>query len=310
MRLVFMGTPDFAVPCLEAVLSAGHEVAAVYSQPDKPVGRKQEIRPTPVKACALAHGLEVRQPASLRSPEEVERLRETAPDCVVVVAYGKLIPADMLALPPKGFLNVHGSLLPRYRGAAPIQWAVINGDTVTGVTTMLLDEGMDTGAILEKAETPIGAEETSGELFDRLSVLGAKLLVSTLEKWERGDLTPLPQDESLATHAPILKKEMARLDFSRSAQSLCCSVRGFSPWPVAYTTLEGKRLKIYSAAVGGATSAPVGALLQQGETLAVACGDGRTLELRELQLEGGRRMTAAEWLKGRPVVPGTTLGNQ
>ena len=172
------------------------------------------------------------------------------------------------------------------------------------------DEGMDTGAILEKAETPIGAEETSGELFDRLSVLGAELLVSTLEKWERGDLTPLPQDESLATHAPILKKEMARLDFSHSAQSLCCSVRGFSPWPVAYTTLEGKRLKIYSAAVGGATSAPAGALLQQGETLAVACGDGRTLELRELQLEGGRRMTAAEWLKGRPVVPGTTLGNQ
>lgn len=310
MRLVFMGTPDFAVPCLEAVLAAGHEVAAVYSQPDKPVGRKQEIRPTPVKACALAHGLEVRQPASLRTPEEVERLRQTAPDCVVVVAYGKLIPAEMLALPPKGFLNVHGSLLPRYRGAAPIQWAVINGDAVTGVTTMLLDEGMDTGAILEKAETPIGAEETAGELFDRLSALGAELLVSTLDKWERGGLTPVPQEERLATHAPILRKEMAKLDFSLPAERLSCRVRGFSPWPVAYTSLEGKRLKIYAAAVGGKTASPPGTLLQNGESLAVACGDGRTLELRELQLEGGRRMSAAEWVKGRPVAPGTILGNE
>ncbi len=310
MRLVFMGTPDFAVPCLEAVLAAGHEVAAVYSQPDKPVGRKQEIRPTPVKACALAHGLEVRQPASLRTPEEVERLRQTAPDCVVVVAYGKLIPADMLALPPKGFLNVHGSLLPRYRGAAPIQWAVVNGDAVTGVTTMLLDEGMDTGAILETAETPIGAEETAGELFDRLSALGAELLVSTLDKWERGGLTPVPQEESLATHAPIIRKEMAKLDFSLPAERLSCRVRGFSPWPVAYTSLEGKRLKIYAAAVGGKTASPPGTLLQNGDTLAVACGDGRTLELRELQLEGGRRMSAAEWVKGRPVAPGTILGNE
>ena len=307
MRIVFMGTPDFAVPCLEALLAAGHEVAAVYSQPDKPIGRKQEILPTPVKACATAHGLPVCQPATLRTAEETARLAALAPDCVVVVAYGKLIPQEMLALPPKGFLNVHASLLPKYHGAAPIQWAVVNGEATTGVTTMLLDEGMDTGAILEQAAIPIGPEETAGDLFDRLAKMGADLLLSTLEKWERGALIPTPQEEAKATLAPIIRKEAARLDFALPAERLACAVRGFSPWPVAYTTLAGQRLKVFKARPAGKTEKAPGALWQQGSSLFVACGEGTALELQEIQLEGGRRMTAADWLKGRPVAGGARL---
>lgn len=308
MRLVFMGTPDFAVPCLESLIAAGHEIAAVYSQPDKPVGRKREVVPTPVKRCALAHGLSVCQPETLRDPEQTERLRQLRPDAAVVVAYGKLIPADMLAVPPLGFINVHASLLPKYRGAAPIQWAVVNGEQRTGVTTMLLNEGMDTGDLLETAATPIGEEETAGQLFERLSVMGAALIVSTLDKWKKGTLTPIQQDESKATLAPIIKKEMAVLDFSQPADSLACRVRGFNPWPVAYTVLDGKRLKVFAAAVGGKTSAPAGTVTRSDTALCVACGDGRELVLTDIQLEGAKRMPSADWLKGRAIAPGTLLG--
>lgn len=308
MRLVFMGTPDFAVGCLEALIKAGHDVAAVYSQPDKPVGRKREILPTPVKQCALAHGIEVRQPTTLRNAEETEALRALTPEAVVVVAYGKLIPADMLKVAPLGFINVHASLLPKYRGAAPIQWAVVNGEKETGVTTMLLNEGMDTGDMLERAVTPIGETETAGELFERLSVLGAELILSTLEKLAKGELTPEKQDEAQATLAPIISKEMALLDFAQSAESLSNLVRGFNPWPIAYTILEGKRLKVYSARVGSTTSAPAGTVTKSERTLCVACGDGMELELLDIQLEGSKRMPASEWLKGRAVEKGTVLG--
>ncbi len=308
MRLVFMGTPDFAVGCLEALIDAGHDVVAVYSQPDKPVGRKREIFPTPVKQCALNHGIEVRQPVSLRNAEQTEGLRQLKPDAVVVVAYGKLIPTDMLEAAPFGFINVHASLLPKYRGAAPIQWAVVNGDSHTGVTTMLLNEGMDTGDMLEKAETPIGENETAGELFERLSALGAKLIVSTLEKLEKGEITPEKQDEAQATFAPIISKEMAILDFSKSAGSLSDMVRGFNPWPIAYTILDGKRLKVYSARVAGKTNAPAGSVTRSERSLCVSCGDGMELELLDIQLEGSKRMPAAEWLKGRSVAEGTVLG--
>lgn len=308
MRLVFMGTPDFAVGCLEALIKAGHDVAAVYSQPDKPVGRKREILPTPVKQCALAYGIEVRQPTTLRNAEETEALRALAPDAVVVVAYGKLIPTDMLEVAPLGFINVHASLLPKYRGAAPIQWAVVNGENETGVTTMLLNEGMDTGDMLERAVTPIGENETAGELFERLSVLGAELILSTLEKLEKGELTPEKQDEAQATLAPIISKEMALLDFAQSAESLSNLVRGFNPWPIAYTILEGKRLKVYSARVGSTTSALAGTVTKSERTLCVACGDGMELELLDIQLEGSKRMPASEWLKGRAVEKGTVLG--
>lgn len=308
MRLVFMGTPDFAVGCLEALIKAGHDVVAVYSQPDKPVGRKREVLPTPVKQCALNHGIEVRQPASLRNAEQTEALRQLRPDAVVVVAYGKLIPTDMLEVAPLGFINVHGSLLPKYRGAAPIQWAVVNGEKETGVTTMLLNEGMDTGDMLEKAVTPIGENETAGELFERLSVLGAELIVSTLEKLEKGEITPEKQDEAQATLAPIISKEMAILDFSKSAESLSNLVRGFNPWPIAYTILDGKRLKVYSARVAGKTNAIAGAVTRSERSFCVACGDGVELELLDIQLEGSKRMPASEWLKGRTVAEGTVLG--
>lgn len=308
MRLVFMGTPDFAVGCLESLIKAGHDVVAVYSQPDKPVGRKREVLPTPVKECALAHGIEVRQPVSLRNAEETEKLRALAPDAVVVVAYGKMIPTDMLEVAPLGFINVHGSLLPKYRGAAPIQWAVVNGEKETGVTTMLLNEGMDTGDMLERAVTPIGETETAGELFERLSALGAELILSTLEKLEKGELTPEKQDEAQATLAPIISKEMALLDFAQSAESLSNLVRGFNPWPIAYTILEGKRLKVYSARVGSTASAPAGTVTKSDRTLCVACGDGTELELLDIQLEGSKRMLVSEWLKGRAVEKGTVLG--
>lgn len=308
MRLVFMGTPDFAVGCLEALIKAGHDVVAVYSQPDKPVGRKREILPTPVKQCALSYGIEVRQPTTLRNAEETEALRALAPDAVVVVAYGKLIPADMLKVAPLGFINVHASLLPKYRGAAPIQWAVVNGEKETGVTTMLLNEGMDTGDMLERAVTPIGETETAGELFERLSALGAELILSTLEKLAKGELTPEKQDEAQATLAPIISKEMALLDFAQSAESLSNLVRGFNPWPIAYTILEGKRLKVYSARVGSTAPAPAGTVTKSERSLCVACGDGTELELLDIQLEGSKRMPASEWLKGRAVEKGTVLG--
>ena len=308
MRLVFMGTPDFAVGCLEALIKAGHDVVAVYSQPDKPVGRKREILPTPVKQCALSYGIEVRQPTTLRNAEETEALRALAPEAVVVVAYGKLIPADMLKVAPLGFINVHASLLRKYRGAAPIQWAVVNGDKETGVSTRLLNEGMDTGDMLERAVTPIGENETAGELFERLSVLGAELILSTLEKLAKGELTPEKQDEAQATLAPIISKEMALLDFAQSAESLSNLVRGFNPWPIAYTILEGKRLKVYSARVGSTASAPAGTVTKSDRTLCVACGDGTELELLDIQLEGSKRMLVSEWLKGRAVEKGTVLG--
>ncbi len=309
MRLVFMGTPDFAVGCLESLIAAGHEVVAVYSQPDKPVGRKREIFPTPVKQCAMEHGIEVRQPATLRDGLQTELLAELKPDAVVVVAYGKLIPADMLEVAPLGFINVHASLLPKYRGAAPIQWSVVNGDRQTGVTTMLLNEGMDTGDILEQSVTAIGENETAGKLFERLSKLGAELIVSTLEKLERGELVPKKQDEAQATLAPIINKEMALLDFSQSAKSLFCLVRGFNPWPIAYTILDGKRLKVFSAKVAGSTSAAAGAVTCSERRLCVACGDGKELELLDVQLEGSKMMRAADLLKGRAIPLGKVLGS-
>ncbi len=309
MRLVFMGTPDFAVGCLESLIQSGHEIVAVYSQPDKPVGRKREIFPTPVKQCALKHNIKVLQPNSLRTEEELETFKALAPEAVVVVAYGKLIPANMLKLAPLGFINVHASLLPKYRGAAPIQWSIVNGDKETGVTTMLLNEGMDTGDILESVSTPIGEKETAGELFDRLSELGAKLIVSTLSKLEKGELSSVKQDESKATLAPIISKEMALIDFSKSAKSIDCLVRGFSPWPVAYTMLDGKRLKVYSATVGSACAQEAGTVVSTIEGITIACGDSTSITLDDVQLEGSKRMKAKEMLKGRPIKVGTVLGS-
>lgn len=308
MKLVFMGTPDFAVPCLEELIKAGHEIVGVFTQPDKPVGRKRVMTPPPVKVCAEKNGITVYQPDSVRTEESLTLMKELNPDCVVVVAYGKIIPSDMLKLPKLGFVNVHGSLLPKYRGAAPIQWSIIDGEKKTGVTTMQMDDGIDTGDMLEVSETEIGENETAGELFDRLAEMGGKLIVSTLSKLEKGELTPIPQDHEKSNYAKIISKEMALIDFNMSAENVFNLIRGFNPWPIAYTIIGDKRLKVFAAEKIGSVNGKSGEVVSSDGTLTVAFGDGNGLKFTDVQLEGSKRMSATEMLKGRPIEKGTILG--
>ena len=308
MKLVFMGTPDFAVPCLEELINAGHEIIGVFTQPDKPVGRKRVMTPPPVKVCAEKNGITVYQPDSVRTEEALSLMKELNPDCVVVVAYGKIIPSEMLKLPKFGFVNVHGSLLPKYRGAAPIQWSIIDGETKTGVTTMQMDDGIDTGDMLEVSETEIGENETAGELFDRLAEMGGKLIVSTLSKLEKGELTPIPQDHEKSNYAKIISKEMALIDFNMSAENVFNLIRGFNPWPIAYTIIGDKRLKVFAAEKIGSVNGKAGEVVSSDGTLTVAFGDGNGLKFTDVQLEGSKRMSATEMLKGRPIEKGTILG--
>ncbi len=306
MKIVFMGTPDFAVPSLQALLDAGHEVCAVYTQPDKPQGRKQVLTAPPVKELALQRGIPVYQPATLKNEDEQAKLRALAPEVIIVVAYGKLLPKAVLDIPPRGCINVHGSLLPRWRGAAPIQWSVIAGDQKAGVTTMQMAEGLDTGDMLLTYETKIGARETAGELFDRLAQAGAALLVETLEKLD--SITPRPQDDSQSCYAHMLDKQMAVIDWTKSAHEIDCLIRGLNPWPVALTTLAGARLKIYAAEPVPGTGKP-GEVLESDpkKGLTVACGAG-ALALHEVQLVGGKRMKSADFLRGHAIDKGTMLG--
>ena len=306
MRIVFMGTPDFAVPSLQALLDAGHEVCAVYTQPDKPQGRKQILTAPPVKILAQQQGIPVYQPQTLKDEAEQERLRALTPEVIIVVAYGKLLPKAVLDIPPRGCINVHGSLLPRWRGAAPIQWSVIAGDQKAGVTTMQMAEGLDTGDMLLTYETEIGARETAGELFDRLAQAGAALLVETLEKLD--SITPRPQDDSQSCYAHMLDKQMAVIDWTKSAHEIDCLIRGLNPWPVALTTLAGARLKIYAAEPVSGTGKP-GEVLESDprKGLTVACGEG-ALALHEVQLVGGKRMKSADFLRGHAIDKGTMLG--
>ncbi len=308
MRLVFMGTPDFAVPCLKSLYDAGHEIVGVFTQPDKPVGRKQVITPPAVKVAAIELGLTVYQPKSVRGEDALSLMKELAPECVVVVAYGKIIPPEMLKVAPYGFINVHGSLLPKYRGAAPIQWSVIDGERYTGITTMQMDEGLDTGDILEQIVTEIGKNETAGELFDRLSDMSGDLIVSTLKKLENNELTPIKQNEDEATYSKIISKEMALIDYNSDAKSTFNLIRGFNPWPVAYTILGGKRLKVFAANEIGAVDGKAGEVISASGSICVAFSDGNGLEFTDVQLEGSKRMTAAELLKGRAVAVGAMLG--
>lgn len=308
MKLVFMGTPDFSVPCLEELINAGHEIIGVFTQPDKPVGRKRVMTPPPVKVCAEKNGITVYQPDSVRTEEALSLMKELNPDCVVVVAYGKIIPSEMLKLPKFGFVNVHGSLLPKYRGAAPIQWSIIDGETKTGVTTMQMDDGIDTGDMLEVSETEIGENETAGELFDRLAEMGGKLIVSTLSKLEKGELTPIPQDHEKSNYAKIISKEMALIDFNMSAENVFNLIRGFNPWPIAYTIIGDKRLKVFAAEKIGSVNGKAGEVVSSDGTLTVAFGDGNGLKFTDVQLEGSKRMSATEMLKGRPIGKGTVLG--
>lgn len=309
MKLVFMGTPDYAVNTLEGLISAGHNVAAVFAQPDKPVGRKHIITPPPVKVCAQSHGIAVYQPNTLRDGEAEEILREIAPDAIVVVAYGKILPKEILQIPKYGCVNGHASLLPKYRGASPIQWCIVCGEKETGVTAMKMDEGMDTGDILKTVKTEIGAEETAEELFDRLSVITAELLVNTLADLESGSITPQKQDEERASYAPIIKKEMAQLDFeNKTAKEIHNAVRGYYSWPCAYFFLENKRVKVIKAAVAGNTGAKAGTVIKSDDGLVIACKDGTAVELITVQPEGSKPMTAKQMLCGRPIATGTVIG--
>mgnify|MGYP004570239331 FL=1 len=308
MRIVFMGTPDFAVPSLQALIDAGHDVCAVYTQPDKPQGRKQILTAPPVKTLALEHDIPVFQPNTLKNEDEQARLRELAPEVIIVVAYGKLLPKAVLDIPPHGCINVHGSLLPRWRGAAPIQWAVIAGDEMAGVTTMQMAEGLDTGDMLLTYETKVGEKETAGELFDRLAQSGAELLTQTLVKLD--EITPRPQDDAQSCYAHMLDKQMAVIDWSKSAHEIDCLIRGLNPWPIALTTLSGERLKVFAAEKAAGNGEP-GTVLEADpkKGLTVACGEG-ALRLTEIQLVGGKRMKATDFLRGHAIQVGTKLGDE
>lgn len=306
LRIVFMGTPDFAAAILRRLIDTGRNVVGVISQPDKPVGRKQAVLPTPVKALALENGVPVWQPAKLRDGTALALLKDLRPDLVVVAAYGRILPADLLEVPPLGCVNIHGSLLPKYRGAAPIQWSVLNGEEKTGVTAMYMAQGMDTGDMILKLETPIGPEETSGELFEHLAALGADAIERTLALFDQGSVPRTPQDAAEATFAPMLTKEMSTIDFTKSMRELHDLARGLDPWPAACTSLGGKSVKVYQMAAAEGFSGEPGVLLDQRRFI-VGCGDG-AVELREICPEGGKRMSGADFMRGRRPEKGTRLG--
>jgi methionyl-tRNA formyltransferase len=302
MKIVFMGTPDFAVPCLDALIKAGHEILCVVTQPDKPQGRKQILTAPPVKELALQNRLAVFQPEKMKTDETYEELKQYDADFFVVVAYGKILPKRILDLPKYACINVHGSLLPKYRGAAPIQWAVINGETETGVTTMLMNEGLDTGDMLMTLKTPIEKSETAGELFDRLAKLSPALLLETLEKYASGEIKPIPQNHDEATFAPPLSKDMAVLDWSLSSETLYNHIRGLNPWPVAIGDINGNKLKIFSSELTDITSEkPFGTAYAEDGKIAVVCGDAKVLYLTEIQFPGSKRMKTVDFLRGRSI---------
>jgi len=309
IRTVFMGTPEFALPTLEGLLAAGLPVIGVYTQPDRPSGRGKQLTPPPVKQLATAHGIPLFQPLRLRLPEVVAELQALAPDLIVVVAYGQILPKSVLDIPRYGCINVHASLLPKYRGAAPINHAIMAGESETGVTTMYMDVGLDTGDMLVKRTANIGANETAGELHDRLAQLGREAMLATLERLCAGTLVREKQDEALTCYAPLLRKEQGRIDWSRSASELHNQVRGLDPWPGAYTLLAGDPLKLartlplqelHTAAAGTVLGA-------DASGLRIACGNG-VLKVGELQLPGRKRLPAAEFLRGCALPAGTLLG--
>ena len=309
MKIIFMGTPDFAAASLEALIASKHEIMAVVTQPDKPKGRKGELTPSPVKTIAVEKGIKVYQPVRVREQEFVEILRGYNPDVIIVVAFGQIIPESILEIPKYGCVNIHGSLLPKYRGAAPIQWAVLDGEKETGVTTMLMDKGIDTGDILLKRVINLAEDETAGSLFDKLMALGAETILETLEGLENGSITPEKQGESPTDYAKMLTKAMGLIDFTRTAAELDCFIRGMNPWPSAYTVLDGKTLKIWKAKpVDG--SGEAGRVLSVGKDSFIVCCGENALEILEVQLEGKKRMPAGDFLKGTHLEPGTEFGGE
>ena len=310
MRIVFMGTPEFAVPSLNALLQSADRVVGVVSQPDRPKGRGHQLVAPPVKVMAERAGVPVLQPLKIRTPEFLQALSAWQPDLIAVAAYGRILHTPILQLPPKGCVNVHGSLLPKYRGAAPVQWAVINGEVKTGITTMLMDEGMDTGAMLLQEEVEISPDDTAGTLAPRLAELGGRLLVDTITQLKAGTLTPKKQDNGLATLAPLLKKEDGLIDWTMKATALADRVRGLSPWPGAYTFLGDERWNIWKAVshADTMTDEPGTIVTVNKQAIVVATGDG-LLDIREIQTANSKRMSMAQFLAGHRVTVGERLGS-
>ena len=300
MRVVFMGTPDIAATCLKKIIADGFEVVGVYTQPDRPKGRGMKMVYSPVKEVAIANDIPVFQPENFREEETVEALRALQPDVCAVVAYGRILPQKVLDVPTKGCVNIHASILPQYRGSAPYQWAVLDGLKETGVTAQHMVLQMDAGDVIDVAKTPIGPDETAGELLDRLAVLGAELLSNTLTKFAEGTVTSYPQDPEKISFAPMLDKSMCPIDWNKTAQQIHDHVRGLNPWPVATMELQGKRFKVYSTAIAEGSGQP-GEILGVTKTgLKMACGDG-AIEIRTLQAEGGKRMAAPDYFRGHPL---------
>ncbi|MBQ7415699.1 MAG: methionyl-tRNA formyltransferase [Oscillospiraceae bacterium] len=300
MRVVFMGTPDIAATCLKKILDDGFQVVGVYTQPDRPKGRGMKLVASPVKELALAHEIPVFQPENFKDPQTAEELRALQPDVCAVVAYGRILPQRILDVPTKGCVNIHASLLPQYRGSAPYQWAVLDGLTETGVTAQYMALKMDAGDVIDVAKTPIGSDETAGELLDRLAVLGAELLSKTLSRFAAGEVLATPQDESAVTYAPMLDKSMCPIDWSKTAQQVHDHVRGLHPWPVATAELGGTKFKIHQTTVAQGSGKPGEILALTKTGLLVACGEG-AVEIRALQAEGGKRMAAPDYFRGHPL---------
>jgi methionyl-tRNA formyltransferase len=301
-----MGTPDFACPSLQRLIDRGDEIIAVVTQPDRPKGRGQQTLPPPVKILAEQHGIPVLQPLKVRAPEAIEQLKALVPDVIVVVAFGQILPKTLLDIPPKGCINVHASLLPRYRGAAPINWCLINGEVETGITTMLMDVGLDTGDMLLKKSTIIGPDEDAQSLHDRLCVIGAETLDETLDLLVSEKLTPEKQDDALTCYAPMLKKELGAIDWNKDCRDVKNLVRGVTPWPGAYSFVDGKMLKVLRVSLGEGSGTPGTILRADREGIEIACGSG-SIRILELQLEGRKRLAAAEFVAGYRLEPGTIL---
>ena len=309
LRIVFMGTPEFACPTLQMLFDRGEDVIAVVTQPDRPKGRGQRLTPPPVKALAGQHGVPVLQPVKVRAPEVIAAIQELHPDLIVVIAFGQILPKALLDIPPKGCINVHASLLPRYRGAAPLNWCIVNGETETGITTMLMDVGLDTGDMLVKKAIPIDPDEDAQSLHDRLALLGATAMEETLDLLADDLLVPEKQDDSLTNYAPMMKKEDGLIDWGKEPRVIKNLVRGFTPWPGAFTTLEEKTLKICRVREGEGHGAPGTILMADRNGMEVACGSG-SLFIEELQLEGRKRLPVQEFLAGVKIAPGTILGSK
>ena len=303
MKVVFMGTPDFAVPSLKALVEAGYDVAAVFTQPDKPKNRGMKLQPTPVKEYALTKDIPVYQPAKMRDGEALAILKDLMPDLIVVAAYGKILPVEILELPRLGCINVHSSLLPKYRGAAPINWAILNGEDESGVTIMYMAEGLDTGDIIAQEKTAITLEDTASTLHDRLADMGAKLAVQVVGDLECGAVRRTAQDDAQSCYAPMLSKELSPMDWSRTARQLHDQVRGLAPWPSAIALLDGVRCKIWATTMTGETSGKEAGTIVQADkkALKIVCGDGRILQVDELQPDGKKRMAATAFLMGHPI---------